>query len=381
VKYRLGSRRNVHGIGILVVILIVAAAVAVTAAGTVVYERTWGESARLRRERDQVNQRTIVLQGERDEVQRQLARVQASLAASRIQYRVATIEVVDQRDSTEYPGKKETTVRYQETDSLGVRMGQPEFVRLLGTRLYVHGQVVRLPEYEPSAPSLGGHSLFLTRGLYTEEYSQNGGYRLNPMGIAPYGSSGSRPGGPTAVNRNDPMELFRNFWNIANNPALARDRGYNVRDAYGQGLYMETELGRNGLELGQRYRLSLRASDALNLEGVETIPRSELDSIRAQIPPNLPIHPLTGTSSDRFSVPPSELLGVTGNPTATNPSFRGPVQPTPRNGPAPVSQNGPAASERVVFGGAHHRTGRPGTTRTNDNTDAISWERDGYISQ
>lgn len=361
---RSSRRRSNRGIAFFAVLLIVVVVSAVSVGGTMLYERNYGETARLRREtaalntqRDQANQRTIVLQGERDDVMRQAAQVQAQLDAERVQYRVAVIEVVDQQDSTQYPGQKETTVRYQETDSRGNRLGNAEFIKLLGTRLYMHGQVVRFPEVNPLTSGLpaelSGRSLFLTRGLYTERYAPRDGFPLNPLGIGPHGRDSALalpnlrlPGTGTTqptTPRGTTEDVYRRFWDIANDPARARELGVNVRDAFGQGVFVDTQLGRDGLPLGvgRRYSINLQHSDGLTMRS-DSIPADELARIRAQIPRDLRIHPVTGTSNPMFQVPPENMPVFRSQPIVGPPAPRATPTPAPQARNAPRAQNAPA---------------------------------------
>jgi hypothetical protein len=101
---------------------------------------------------------------------------------------------------------------------------------------------------------------------------------------------------------------------VANDPTRARQQGINIRDAFGQGVFVDTNLGRDGLPLGvgRRYSVDLQHSDGLVLSGTDTIPPAELAALRAQVPRDLRIHPVTGTSNPRFVVPPRESTGFPG---------------------------------------------------------------------
>lgn len=216
---------------------------------------------------------TLLLQGRLRERERELADREAriesleqelSAAAARIQelelalrllkvdHRVARIEVLDQRPSAERPGEVETTLRFQEIAPDGRPLGAGSTLTVLGRVAYVDALVVKFDDAHVEAgDALRGTSVCLFRRLFGEHQEPSLGFPLDPVGVRPI-PYGSPEDGVSALE----VDLWRRFWDYANDPVLARQAG--VRAAHGEAPYME-------LRPGGRYLVELRASGGLSI--------------------------------------------------------------------------------------------------------------------
>lgn len=189
-----------------------------------------------------------------DEVQaqqRRIERLETAIRLLKIDHRVAYLDVVEQRRK---PGgdELETTVDFVEVDDAGRAVSDPKRVTLDGDLVYIEYWVIKFEDtlVEQGDP-LHGASLCLFRRIFGEFQEPREGHALDVEGAEPrvYGDSVEL----TAFQR----ELWKNFWEYANDPAKARAAG--VRAAHGEAPNVR-------VQPNKRYRIELRASGGLSIK-------------------------------------------------------------------------------------------------------------------
>ena len=102
--------------------------------------------------------------------------------------------------------------------------------------------------------ALRGTAICLFRRLFGENQSPSDGVPIDPAGEQPLVYAGDEP--PPPLHR----DLWNRFWEYANDPDLARERG--VRAIHGEAPFIE-------LRPGKRYRVELRASGGLTIRTLD----------------------------------------------------------------------------------------------------------------
>lgn len=144
-----------------------------------------------------------------------------------------------------------TRVRFTELGQGGERLGEPRELVVEGRFAYVEALVVKFEDdYVERGDALRGSSICLFQRIFGEGQKPSEGARLDPVGLRPRAYGGDELVDPQFE------DLWRRFWDYANEPELARAKG--VRAVHGEAPFIE-------LRPGKSYRLELRASGGLSL--------------------------------------------------------------------------------------------------------------------
>ena len=167
----------------------------------------------------------------------------------RLDHRLARVEVLAQREAE---GSVTTSVRFTELGPGGKPMGEAKELEVKGRFLYLESQVVKFSdEYIESADPLRGTSICLFRRVFGEQQRPMDGPELDPVGASPGIITGDN------VRLVEHSELWKRFWDYANDPELASAAG--VRAVHGEAPFTE-------LRPGKSYRVELRASGGLSIQ-------------------------------------------------------------------------------------------------------------------
>lgn len=194
---------------------------------------------------------------ELEAAEEQIQKLDLSLKLIKLDHRVARLEVLDQRPvegRVDGDGEPvvETTVRFVELDGDGQPVGEPVEAVVEGTRVYIESLVIKFDDrYVEEGDWLRGTSVVLFKSLFGRDQKPSEGTPIDPHGTRPtvYGEGD----GPAPLH----AELWQRFWEYANDPDLARERG--VRAMQGEAPFME-------LRKGKVYRVDLRSSGGLTIQ-------------------------------------------------------------------------------------------------------------------
>jgi hypothetical protein len=185
---------------------------------------------------------------ERDEL---IQRLELSLRLSRVDHRLARIEVLAQGASGKEPDRLRTVVRFTELGPEGEPLAEGRELAVEGKLVYVESLVVKFDDsYVEQGDRLRGTSICLFRRLFGENQKPIEGPSIDPSGEQPmaYGD----PENVSALHR----ALWERFWEYANDPEFAATLG--VRAIHGEAPFIEAHLG-------QSYLVELRASGGLTI--------------------------------------------------------------------------------------------------------------------
>lgn len=189
------------------------------------------------------------------DVERKAQRIQeleVRLALLKVDHRVARIEVLDQTTDPA-TGEVETTVRFVELDAQGEPVGEGQVATLAGNKVYIETLVIKFDdEFVEGGEFLRGTSVCLFRRLFSDEVAPSAGVAID--------SAGSHPRPYTGGDSESELfqaELWQRFWDYANDPEAAAERG--VRAIHGEAPFVEARPGKV-------YRVELRASGGLSIQ-------------------------------------------------------------------------------------------------------------------
>jgi hypothetical protein len=159
-------------------------------------------------------------------------RLEAYLKILRRVERRARVEVLLQANDAQ--GRQQTTIRFTETDDTGKPVSPSRDFTLPGNEVYFDTLVIKFEDHfiEQNDP-LKGRSLMLFRRIFSSPMKPTEGFAIDVDGQEPVVYAGS-PG-----QSNFEKDLWRRFWEIANNEALAKEKG--VRAIHGDAPYMRME--------------------------------------------------------------------------------------------------------------------------------------------
>jgi hypothetical protein len=169
----------------------------------------------------------------------------------KVDARLARLKVINQEGSKE-EGNLRTYFSFVEVDEQGNPLDKEKVGSVEGDVVYVDGLVVKyLDEYvEDGDDPMRATSACLFRRIFGEKQQPAEGMPLDPVGNRP---AAYRAGYEMSAEE---RQIWDNFWEIANNPELAKEAG--VRAAHGEAPYMQ-------LKPGKTYRIQLRASGGLTI--------------------------------------------------------------------------------------------------------------------
>lgn len=188
----------------------------------------------------------LIAQKEQD-----LQRLKTALQLIKVDHRLARLEVLDQRPSADDSDRLETTVSFTELGPEEIPLGRPQSMTIAGDVAYVDALVIKFEDrYVEQGDVLRGTSVCLFRRLFGEFQQPSQGHPLDTVGSRPAAYS---PGHEMSELE---QELWRQFWQYANDPAEARRLG--VRAIHGEAPFIK-------LQPGSAYRIELRASGGLTI--------------------------------------------------------------------------------------------------------------------
>ena len=177
----------------------------------------------------------------------------AALELLKIDHRLAEIEVVEQVQDED--GTLRTKVRFLELGPDGEPLGEGLEAEVQGRTVYVETLVIKFgDQFVEAGDPLRGTAICLFRRLFGEDQKPSDGIPIDAAGVQPlvYGGDSTAP----PLHR----DLWNRFWEYANDPELARERG--VRAIHGEAPVIE-------LRPGKRYRVELRASGGLTIRTMD----------------------------------------------------------------------------------------------------------------
>jgi hypothetical protein len=182
---------------------------------------------------------------------REIERLGLALKLLKVDRRMARVVVLEQGPSAT-PGRVKTKLRFEEVDAAGNPVGAPRELTLEGDVLYVDSLVVKFDDLlvEKGDP-LRAASLCHFRRLFGEYQQPSEGIALDAPGERPAIYGGGAEMSPLE------QEIWRDFWNLANDPKKAAALG--IRAAHGEAPSMK-------LKAGEVYRITLRASGGLSMQ-------------------------------------------------------------------------------------------------------------------
>ncbi|TAH36983.1 MAG: hypothetical protein EYC70_08345 [Planctomycetota bacterium] len=184
------------------------------------------------------------LHGEVAERDRRIEQLEAALRLLKVDHRLARIIVLEQTPDA-------TTLEFQEIGADNLPLGAPKVFTLRGDIAYVDALVIKFDDSLVEAgDALRGTSVCLFRRLFGEYQQPSDGFPLDPVGMRPLPYSVEGEASPLE------SDLWRRFWDYANDPSLAEQHG--VRAVHGEAPYME-------LRPDARYIVELRASGGLSI--------------------------------------------------------------------------------------------------------------------
>jgi len=173
----------------------------------------------------------------------------------KVDRRRARLTVLDQSPiAGQADGQIETRVRFTELAPDGTPLGPGLETVIPGRFAYIESLVIKFgDDYVEQGGTWRGASLCLFRRLFTEQQRPEDGLILDPVGVEPLAYGGDGDGTPVT-------DLWRGFWDYANDPAAAREAG--VRAIHGEAPFIE-------LRPDGSYLVELRASGGLSLRREE----------------------------------------------------------------------------------------------------------------
>jgi hypothetical protein len=146
--------------------------------------------------------------------------------------RRARVEVL--RQAKDPQGNLQTTIRFTEIDDTGKPMNVSRELTLPGQEVYFDTLVIKFDDHfiEQGDP-FKGRALMLFRRVFSSTMRAEDGFVIDIEGQAPEVYAEQQA--PSAFEK----ELWRRFWELANDEKLAKERG--VRAIHGDAPYMRLE--------------------------------------------------------------------------------------------------------------------------------------------
>jgi hypothetical protein len=181
----------------------------------------------------------------------EIERLALAMSLLKVERRAARVVVLAQTPTTP-ESRGSTTFRFEETDPDGESIGAPIEATIEGDVLYVDSWVVKFEDvFVEQGDPLRAASLVLFRRLFGEHQSPSDGIEIDPTGLRPAAYGGDR-----AMSDLE-KDVWREFWDYANDPRRARDSG--IRAAHGEAPSMK-------LRPGEVYTITLRSSGGLTIQ-------------------------------------------------------------------------------------------------------------------
>ena len=177
--------------------------------------------------------------------------LEASLRLLKVDHRLARIEVLEQQTQDGHPESVRTRVLFTELDTEGAPLGPGLEAEIEGRLLYLETLVIKFGDrFVEGGDSLRGTSICLFRRMFGEHQPPTEGIPIDTVGMHPPVYGGDVLPSPFYE------ELWSRFWDYANDPEKAREKG--VRALHGEAPFIE-------LREGRTYRVELRSSGGLTI--------------------------------------------------------------------------------------------------------------------
>ena len=185
------------------------------------------------------------------ELEDELSIKEIQLGFLRERRRVASIEVLEQRQDPGRPGGQVTRFNFQELDPNGKPYSEGNGYEIDGDLLYIDALVIKFDDtFVESNDLLRGSSLLLFRRLFGEHQSPADGFVIDSVGQFPRAYSPEE--GAPPFHR----DLWKRFWDYALDPEMVRESG--VRAMQGEAPFIK-------LAPGKKYEVDLRTSGGLTI--------------------------------------------------------------------------------------------------------------------
>lgn len=185
-----------------------------------------------------------------EELERRKSELEAFVRRLAYLERRAQVVILDRTEDAE-GGPPTVRLRFVEVDAQGTPFGQEREFTLRGEEVYFDGLVIKFEDrYIEAGDALRGHAILLFRRVFTNKLQPDDGYPLDERGLRPevYAAQAA----PTPLER----ELWARFWEYANDPKAAQDKG--VRTLHGQAVYIRPRKN-------MVYLLELRSTGELSI--------------------------------------------------------------------------------------------------------------------
>jgi hypothetical protein len=146
--------------------------------------------------------------------------------------RRARVEVL--RQAKDQQGVLQTTIRFTEVDDTGKPLNASRELTLPGQEVYFDTMVIKFDDHfvEQDDP-VKGRALMLFRRIFSNTMRAEDGYVIDAQGQVPQVYADRQ------VPSNFEQDLWKRFWELANNDKLAKEHG--VRAIHGDAPYMRLE--------------------------------------------------------------------------------------------------------------------------------------------
>jgi hypothetical protein len=185
------------------------------------------------------------------EQQKEIDELEVAIWLLKFDHRVARIVVLEQTDDPANPDLVRTRVRFEELDRTGTPVGPGRELTVEGRVVYIEGLVIKFEDgYVEGSDLLRGSSVCMFRRMYGENQKPSDGVHIDSATTHPLAAGDEEGPDPYFV------DLWEQFWEYANDPALAATKG--VRASHGEAPFIE-------MRPGKTYRVELRASGGLTV--------------------------------------------------------------------------------------------------------------------
>ena len=192
------------------------------------------------------------LNTELDEARETIQELELAIWLLKLNHRVARFEVIEQVVDPSDGSKVLTRVRFVELGPEGEPAGEPRVIEVEGSQLYVEGLVIKFEDgFVEAGDELRGSSVAILKRVFSEHQAPSEGTPLDTPRMHPL------PGRDDDVGNPFYEDLWERFWDYANDPAAAAEKG--VRAMHAEAPSIE-------LREGKTYRVELRSSGGLSIK-------------------------------------------------------------------------------------------------------------------
>lgn len=181
-----------------------------------------------------------------------IAKLETAMGFLKLRHRIARLEVVDQAEAAD-TGQLTSTVEFYEVDDEGKPLAEKrQRFDIVGSRVYVECLVAKFEDKYVEQNALDQNTaICLFQRIFGEHQEPKDGYPLDQVGTSPV--SYARYGETSEFEK----RIWADFWNIANNPAKAKELG--IRAAHADAPSIE-------VRKGVTYELELRTTGEFTLK-------------------------------------------------------------------------------------------------------------------